>query len=210
MATATETPAVSVTEHPPYEMTTEEFFKMTEAGVFDPHRRIYLWNGRLCEAMSKTTAHAHLANAFNKAIARRVPEGWFVSGENPLALNLKDAPLPDFTVARGDPLEFYVANRHVEPKDVAVVVEVAVTSLPRDMGDRRSRYARAMADTGGTYVVIDHKGRCFWVHEAPGADPNSPDGGVWNRITQVGPGESIRLSLRGEALAPIPWEEVMR
>lgn len=210
MATATEPQTVDVPEHPPYEMTTDEFFRMTEAGVFDPHRRIYLWNGRLCEAMSKTAAHAQLANLFHKAIARRVPEGWFVSGENPLALNLKDAPLPDFTLAEGDPMIFLKENRHVTPRDVAVVVEVAVTSLPRDMGDRRSRYARAMAATGGTYVVIDATGRCFWVHEEPGAYPNPADGGVWGKVTQVGPGDSIRLSLRGQVLEPIPWEEVMR
>ncbi len=211
MATVTsEEPSTNVIEHRLYEMTTDEFFKMIEAQVFDPHRRIYLWHGRLCEAMSKTAAHAQLANLFNKAIARRLPEGWFVSAENPLALNLQDAPLPDFTVVAGEPMTFLQENRHVEPADVAIVVEVSVTSLPRDMGDRRSQYALAMMRTGGTYLVIDHGGRRFWVHEEPGVDATDASMGVWNKVTQVGPGQLICLFLGGQALEPIPWEEVMR
>lgn len=208
MATATEPEVTEIVDHPPYEMTTDEFFRMIEAGVFDPYRRIYLWNGRLCEAMAKTTAHAHLASALNRAISRRLPDEWFMSVENPLALNLKDAPLPDFTVVKGHPLDFFKAKRHVTPADVAVVVEVAATSLPRDMGDRRSRYALGMEPFGGTYVVIDCNGRRFWVHEEPGTDPNT-GAGVWIKITQVGPGDAIRLKLRGQAIDPIPWEEVM-
>lgn len=158
--------------------------------------------------MAKTTAHAHLASALNRAISRRLPDEWFMSVENPLALNLKDAPLPDFTVVKGHPLDFFKAKRHVTPADVAVVVEVAATSLPRDMGDRRSRYALGMEPFGGTYVVIDCNGRRFWVHEEPGTDPNT-GAGVWIKITQVGPGDAIRLKLRGQAIDPIPWEEVM-
>jgi Uma2 family endonuclease len=210
MATATAPEPVGVIEHPPYEMSTDEFFRMIEAGVFDPRRRIYLWNGRLCEARPKTVNHAALASALNMAISRRLPDGWFVAGENPLALNLKDAPLPEFTVVKGHPLGFLKENRHVVPADVAVVVEVAATGLPRDMEVRRSRYAKAMAATGGTYVVVDAEGHRFWAHEGPAADTNSDGAGAWNKVTQVGPGGSIRLLLRGQALEPIPWEDVMR
>lgn len=182
MATATEPPLTDVVDHPPYELTTDEFFRMVEAGVFDPHRRIYLWHGRLCEAMAKTTAHAHLASALSLAISRRLPQGWYVSAENPLALNLKDAPLPDFTVVKGHPLVFYKEKRHVTPADIAVVIEMAVSSLPRDLGDRRSTYALAMENSGGTYLVIDCKGRRFWVHEEPGTDLKSSEG-VWKTVT---------------------------
>lgn len=206
---ATEPLVTDVTDHPPHEMTTDEFFKLIEAGVFEPHRRIYLWHGRLCEAPAKSLAHAHLVSALNLAIFHRLPEGWFISGENPLVLNLGDAPLPVFTVAEGAPMNFYKENRHVSPADVAVTVDFSEARLPRDMGDRRSRYALAMQHRGGTYLVIDHKSRRFWVHEEPGTDPNSADAGVWNKITEVGPGAAIRLTLRGQALDPIPWEEVM-
>jgi Uma2 family endonuclease len=208
MATASEPRAAIVTGHPPCEITTDEFFRLIEAGVFEPHRRIYLWDGRLCEAMAKTAAHAHLANLFNKAIARRLPEGWFLSVENPLSLTLKDAPLPDFAVVQGDPMAFLEANRHVEPREVGLVVEVAVTSLPADMGDRRSKYALAMPD--GAYIVIDFKNRRFLVHTEPAPDPEKADEGTWGKVTTVGPGELIHISLRGQEIEPIPWEEVMR
>jgi Uma2 family endonuclease len=207
MATATASPPAGQPGHTPVELTTDEFFRLIDSGVFDPHRRIYLHEGRLCEAMGKSPEHVGLANAFMLAVTRRLPEGWYISAENPLALTEKDAPLPDFTVVKGDLRDARRNRQHVRAADVGLVVEVAVTSLPKDLGQNRSNYALAMQG-GGTYVVIDHPGQCLWVHEQPGPDPQDPGRGVWNTITQVRAGESARIVLGEHALAPIPWEDV--
>src|SRR5207248_2909978 len=104
-------------------MSTDEFFRLIEAGFFSPERRIYLWDGRLCEAMAKTTAHAAVSAAFHHTLFRRLPPGWLLWPENPIALDEKNAPLPDLFVVRADnPFFFVDAQRHPGPGDVGLVI----------------------------------------------------------------------------------------
>jgi hypothetical protein len=155
--------------------------------------------------MAKTTAHSAVRNAFNQALTRRVPTGLFVGNENPVRLDATHVPLPDLVVVRGTPLDYF-DTRYPEGLDVLLVVERAVSSFPKDLGIRLSRYASALSLA--SYVVADVPHRQILVFARPRAS-NDARGG-YDETCVVRSGEALRLSLDGADLEPIPYEEVMR
>ena len=71
-------------------------------------------------------------------------------------------PPPDIAAAAGGPSEY--ANRYPVPADIRRVVEVSVTSLGRDRGLKRRRYAAAGLSP---YLIVNLLARRAEVHERP-------------------------------------------
>jgi hypothetical protein len=206
MATATEPRVTEGLTEAPFLITSDMFSEMIEKGLFPRESRVFLWNGRLYEKMAKSKYHSAVQNAFNQALTRRLPRGLFVGNENPVRLDDMHTPLPDLVVARGAPLDFY-GTRYPDGRDVVLVVEVALSSLPEDLGVRLSRYALTLPQA--TYVVADIPHRQVLVFTAPRATAEGDKGEYGERVA-VGPGATIRLRLGDAELEPIPYEEVMK
>jgi Uma2 family endonuclease len=202
MATATEpiSTAEATLEGHPVEITADQFFGMIEAGLFAPERRVFLWDGRIYEKMAKTVAHAFVAARIARALTLRLPEGWIVWTENPIRLDESHAPLPDIPVVRGDGAEYVRSGRHPSAADVGLIVEVAVTSLPRDLGPRAAAFARAMVPA---YWVADAQGRRIIEHREP-----RPGGGGYAVVTPHGFDGEIPLVIDGREIAGIPLREL--
>ncbi|HEX8202543.1 MAG TPA: Uma2 family endonuclease, partial [Isosphaeraceae bacterium] len=143
MATVAETLVTSGDEVSPFPITSDVYEQMVEQGLIPRDRRVFLWGGRLYEKMAKSKEHSAVQNAFIGALARRLPPGQFVGAENPVRLDVTHVPLPAVVVARGAPLDYF-DTRYPDGRDVLLVVEVAVSSLPEDLGVRLSRYAQAL------------------------------------------------------------------
>jgi Uma2 family endonuclease len=206
MASVADAPVTGEVEVMPYPITSDVYFQMVEQGLIPQDRRVFLCGGRLYEKMAKTKAHSAVQNAWNRALTRRMPPRLFVGNENPVRLDATHVPLPDLVVVRGDPLDYF-DTRYPEGHDVALVVEVAVSSLPEDLGVRLLQYAAALPLA--IYVVADVLHRQVLVHALP-RPANDPRGGGYGECTVVRPGEMIRLRLNDVELDPIPYEEVMR
>lgn len=206
MATVAEVLVTSGFEETSYPITSDVYFQMVEHGLIPPERRVFLWGGRLYEKMAKSKAHSAVQNAFIGALARRLPPGLFVGAENPVRLDDSHVPLPDVVVARGAPLDYF-DTRYPDGRDVRLVVEVAVTSLPEDLGKHLSRYAQALPLA--PYIVADVPHRQVLVHAQHQA-ADDLGAGRYGERSVVRPGEVIRLRLEGVDLEPIPYEEVLR
>ncbi len=200
MATATSTTPPADIHDPPYAITSDEFARMVERGVFPADRRVVLWAGGLFEKLAKSKAHSAVQNALISAIGRRLPAGLFLGAENPVRLDDTHLPLPDLIVARGQPLDFY-ADRFPDGRDVLLVVEVAVTSLPADLGSRLALYGSCLPHAD--YLVADVPNRRMILHRGPRADGRFAD-----RIV-IGPGQALELQLDGRPIGPIRFEDVM-
>lgn len=207
MSTAVEeiTPPATLADVP-YLITSDHFQEMVERGDFPEESRVFLWGGRLYEKRAKTLPHPAVHNAFNGALTRRLPPAFFVGNENPVRLDEYHLPLPDLIVARGAPLDFF-DTRFPDGRDVLLVLEVAVTSLPQDLGIGLRRYAQTLPLA--VYVVADVPHRQVLVHSGPIAAERPGESGYRDQ-TVVGPGQLIHLHLAGLDLDPIPFEEVMR
>jgi Uma2 family endonuclease len=206
MATITEPLVSGEAEEQPYPITSEVYFQMVEQGLVPRDRRVFLWGGRLYEKMAKSKAHSAVQNAFLGALAKRIPAGFFVGAENPVRLDATHVPLPDVVVARGAPLDYY-DTRYPEGPDVVMIIEVAVSSLPEDLGARRTRYAAALPLA--VYVVADIPHRQVLVHATP-FPADDPGGGGYRERSVVRPGEVLSLRVDEVELEAIPYEEVMR
>jgi Uma2 family endonuclease len=203
MATATEPLVELEAADKPYAISSDDYFQMVEDGIIPRNRRVLLWDGRLYEKMAKTYAHFAVYNALARAIGVRLPLGHYLGYENPVRLDERHTPLPDLVVMTGDPLVFIDEKRYPDGRDVVLVAEVAVTSLPKDLGPRLARYALALLNA--SYLVVDVKNRRVLVHRKPQVEPAG-----YAEVETVGPGQVIRLTVGGVELKPIPFEDVMR
>lgn len=189
-----------------YRISVDDFTIMNENHVISQERQVFLWDGRLFEKMAKTKAHAAVHDAISWAISRRLPPGLFVGNEHPIQLDETHLPLPDLVVVRGNPLDFF-DTRYPDGRDVLLVVEIAVSSLLGDLGERLKRFARTLPEAA--YVVADVAHRRVLVHTQPRAE-GDPAGGGYEVCSVAGPGEAIALRLGDFDLEPIPYDEVMR
>ncbi|MHB1556443.1 MAG: hypothetical protein ACYC61_03065 [Isosphaeraceae bacterium] len=57
----------------PYDLTIDVFSQMVETGLIPQDRRVFLFNGRLCEKLAKTRAHGSIGASVTRALVRRLP-----------------------------------------------------------------------------------------------------------------------------------------
>ena len=184
---------------PVYRITAEDFQRMVDADVLPADRRIYLWDGVLCEKMAKTQAHAVPQYKLTAILVKRLPAGWFVSAESPVNLDMTKTPLPDFAVVRGEPDDY----RRLPPRgsDTALVIEVMYTSKKKD----RETHQRACAAAGvPAYWVVDFEARVVWVY----SNPDPPDPG-YSVQKEVPAGGTLEVLLPGHDPICIVVDEIL-
>src|SRR5262249_46314884 len=104
----------------------------------------------------------------------------------------------------GDLLGRAAPERSPGPRDVGLLIEVAVTSLRDDLTTALEQYARAGIPV---YWVVDVPGRRILVH----TEPRVVDGkGEYARVETYRPGQSLPLVLDGQQVALIPFDELLR
>jgi Uma2 family endonuclease len=110
-------------------LTVDQFEAMVDSGVFTKRDRFILINGFLVAKVPKSPRHTFIAKNLARRLEALVPPGWDIRLED--AIRLADSkPEPDLSVARGD-IEDY-ADRDPGPADLAMVVEVAASSVSED------------------------------------------------------------------------------
>ena len=108
-----------------------------------------------------------------------------------------DEPEPDLCVVRGDSDDY--TDHHPGPGDVALIVEVAETSLSRDRGEKRDNYGRAGIPV---YWIVNLVNRRLEVHA-------SPAGGAYPAPTILGEAESVELVIDGRPLGRIAIADLL-
>jgi Uma2 family endonuclease len=189
----------------PYDLTIDLVSRMVESGLIPQDRRVFLHDGRLYEKMAKTKAHGYVGAAIDRAVNRRLPDGWSLWPESTVVLDPNNAPLPDFAVIRsGDLLGRAAPERYPGPGDIGLLIEVAVTSLHDDLTTTLEQYARALIPA---YWVVDVPGRRILVHTEPRVVAGK---GEYARVETYRPGQSLPLVLDGQEVALIPFDELLR
>lgn len=82
------------------DLTDREFAAMVGSGAFGD-RRVFLWDGIVCEKMAKTTLHGFVGFRIARALTAVLPPGWDLWHEEPVRLGARYVPLPDLAVLRG-------------------------------------------------------------------------------------------------------------
>jgi Uma2 family endonuclease len=163
MSTATRQPPSPLAPADPsqYRMTVDEFERIAE-GLDKP---VELVDGFLVERTDMDPPHVLMRERLRRRLDRLVPEGWFARDEKPLRIPDFNERFPDVAVVRGDPEVYGI--RHPGPEDIAILIEVSVSTIRRDRGEKQTLYAA----TGiPVYWIVNLKNRQVEVYTGPGPD----------------------------------------
>ena len=151
-----------------WRLSVSQYHEMIRTGILTADDPVELLAGWLFYKMPKKPPHriaTRLAQDLLKAV---VPAGWYVDSQEPITLGDSE-PEPDVMVVRGDTRQY--RDRHPGAEDVALVVEVADSTIERDRGIKKEMYARAGIPV---YWIINLVERLIEVYEKPvGSDYTS-------------------------------------
>lgn len=166
----------------PHAFTREEYHTMITAGILREDDPLELINGQILRCMPTGTAHAATVKRLNQILSNLVRGRFIVSVQDPIALNEFSEPEPDLALLQ--PREDFYANSHAAPQDIALIIEVADTSLGFDREDKVPLYAMC-----GIPEV--------WLVDLPAKAVH-----VFRRPGQTNYSDVIRF--RGDDMLPIP------
>lgn len=210
MATATLTPPTISTAPDegvpfgvPYRMTAEEFFKAVDAGVFPHERRIELWEGRLFEKMARKLPHVGGQSKVIVTLVRALPTGWDLWPEGPILVDDFSAPLPDVSVVRGAVDDYTQRRQCPKVGEIGLVVEVADSSLRKNLTKTMDIYARAGLPT---YWVVNLVAKRVEVYSQPKVEDAV---GSYETVELFEPGKQVPLRLDDREVALIPVNSLL-
>jgi Uma2 family endonuclease len=125
---------------PIWRLSLDQYHAMIRAGILTDDDPVELLEGWLVAKMPKNPTHRAATRLARQALERLIPGGWYVDSQEPITLEDSE-PEPDVTVVRGERRHYL--DRHPGPQEVALVVEVADASLPRDRTFKKRLYAAA-------------------------------------------------------------------
>ena len=146
-----------------YRLTVQQFDRMILDGTIANADRVELVEGLLVTKMGRNRPHVQAGNKGLWTLARILGPGWHVRKEDPVVISEWSKPEPDLAVVRGEVADY--DNRDVTAADVALVVEIADSSLSADRDDMARVYSG-----GGipVYWVVNVVDRQIEVFTSPG------------------------------------------
>jgi Uma2 family endonuclease len=178
-------------------ITVDEYERITDAGVLDDPERVELIDGYMVMKMAKKPGHRFSTVKVRDVLAGRLPAGWFAWTEQPVRIPAYDEPEPDVAVIRGS-LDDY-RDRNPEPAEVGLIVEVSLTTLDLDRGQKLSAYA---TDGIPVYWIVNLVDRQIEVYTAP-----SP--GAYQTRADYKPGQSVPVVIDGLHLGDIAVDDIL-
>lgn len=152
-----------------FPLSVEQYHEMIRLGVLNDDDPVELIEGVLVFHMPKNPPHRFVSRAAFDAISEALPDGWHCQMQEPITLD-DGEPEPDVSVIRGQTTDYRA--RHPDAHDVALVVEVADSTLERDRGIKLRSYARAGIKE---YWVVNLLERQVEVFQDPNAIADPPD-----------------------------------
>jgi Uma2 family endonuclease len=139
-----------------------DYHRMAEVGILNADERVELLAGQIIQKMPKGPAHSALCKRLEKLLEQRLGDQVLVRLQDPIHLDDYSEPEPDIAVVR--PQADFYATAHPTPADVHLIIEVADTTLERDLGSKAALYAAASI---GDYWVLNVAARQLHVFREP-------------------------------------------
>lgn len=146
----------------------ERYHEMIRQGILTANDRLELLDGILVSKMTTKPPHRLATQLIGEALDRVLPEGWHVESQMPVTLATSE-PEPDGMVVRGKPRDY--RDRHPSPQEVALVVEVADSTLLADRALKKAIYAQAGI---AEYWIVNLIDRQVEVYQEPTGTAEQP------------------------------------
>src|SRR5881397_290366 len=142
--------------------TVDEYHRMGEAGILNEDDRVELIRGEIVKMSPIGIQHAACVARLTEILLGRLRGRATLWPQNPLTILPDSEPQPDIILLRHR-ADFY-AGELPGPDDVALLVEVADTSLRYDRHVKGPLYAEAGVQD---YWIVDLTGGAVEVHREP-------------------------------------------
>lgn len=170
-----------------HRITTDVYERMAESGLL-PERGVELIDGLVVTMSPKGDRHRRAANSLNAQFGDQRRGRYEVNADSlSLRLGPHDEPEPDIALAR---VTRPSSRERPGPHEIALIVEVADSSLAFDLGEKRAKYARAGIPE---YWVVDLQANLVHVFRNPSGD-------------EYFAGHEIAI---GETLSPAEYPDVL-
>jgi Uma2 family endonuclease len=138
-------------------LTVDDYYRMAEVGILDEDARVELIDGEIIDMAPPGSPHAGTVHYLTEVFVRAAEGRAIVLAQNPVRLGKYSEPQPDLALLRRRD-DFY-RERHPQPDDVLLIVEIAASSLRFDRKKKVPLYARHgiaqmwLVDLGGRRLV---------------------------------------------------------
>jgi len=173
---------------------------MGELGLLKPDERVELIHGFLVEKPVVTPPHAFAVTKLDKLVGQRLPASFVARVQMPITLSDSE-PEPDLVLAKSTESEYF--DRHPGPDDIQLVVEVAVSSVAFDQGEKLALYAAHGIKTYWIANLIDKRVEVY-------AQPRAGDTPAYLDVQHFPQGTSVPLVLAGVSVGTIAVSDVIR
>jgi Uma2 family endonuclease len=118
----------------------EQYNRFTAIGAFTTDDRMELLDGFLVSKEKHSPLAATVLGLLEDEARKLLQENWIKRVQHPIYLTGDNVPEPDLAIVKG-PIRRY-AKHHPYPSDIALLGEVAETTLDQDRGIKPEMYAR--------------------------------------------------------------------
>jgi Uma2 family endonuclease len=122
-----------------YRLTVQQYDRMIRDGIIREADRVELVEGLVVAKMGRNRPHVQAGVKGLRLLSSLIPAGWHVRKEDPIVASEWSKPEPDLAVVRGRDEDY--DERDVTAADVALVVEIADSSLVADQQDMARVYS---------------------------------------------------------------------
>jgi Uma2 family endonuclease len=189
-----------VPDVPIYRLTVQQYLAMVEAGILTEDDPVELLEGWLVEKKTKNPPHLVATGLLLDLLPPLLPGGWLLSVQDPVA-TVDSVPEPDAAVIRGARRDY--RERRPAAADVALVVEVADSSLQQDRGAKKRLYARAGI---AVYWIVNLVEDQIEVYTEPSGPRRRPD---YRRHQDYGLDELIPVVLDGAEVGRLAVRDLL-
>lgn len=185
---------------PIWRLSVEQYHEMLRAGILTDGDPVELLEGWLVTKMTKNPSHRMACELVREAVRNILPEGWHIQGEQPIT-TADSEPEPDAMVVRGTLRDY--PDRHPGPHEVALVIEVADSTLQRDQTDKKRLYARAGI---AVYWILNLIRNRIEVYTDPTGSADAP---YYRQEHHYAADDTIPVIIEGREIAQLPVKDLL-
>jgi Uma2 family endonuclease len=196
-------PTGSLFQPPPYpvrKFTVSEYHRLIQARLLTEDDPVELLEGWIVPKMPRNPPHDGTIGLIQEVLRSQLPVGWCLRIQSAITLS-ESEPEPDLVIAAGTARQY--VTRHPLPQDLALVIEVADSSLDRDRHDKGRIYSRAALAVYWIVNLVDDRIEVYTAPSGPGLTPSYQQRQDYQRA------DSVPLVLAGQTITQIAVHELL-
>ncbi|MFQ5732094.1 MAG: Uma2 family endonuclease [Planctomycetaceae bacterium] len=195
----TEPPPPATLALPIYRFSVEQYHQMAAAEILTEEDRVELLDGWIARKMTRKPPHDTVIDIVHEALRDLLPKEWRIRIQSAVTTGDSE-PEPDLAVVRG-PGKRYL-NHHPTSDDIAMIVEVADTSLERDRW-KAGIYARAGIPAYWIVNLVDNQVEVYTDPSGPSDEPG------YAKRADVKPADSVSVVIEGRQFGTIDGKSLL-